>query len=181
MTYTAIETADHPSAPAHEPKVEAALGRVRRVAFLLDDAFELPIIKRRIGLDGLVGLIPGVGDGAGWAASAYILIEAARLGVGVPLLVRMGANIAADLVVGAIPLVGDLADVAFKANRRNAALLLEHFGVAEDEPVSQAIERRPQAHSLARYGTVALILTALVGVLFGVAWIAATLIGHVVA
>ncbi|MEM9696803.1 MAG: DUF4112 domain-containing protein, partial [Myxococcota bacterium] len=72
------------------------------------------------------------GDIITLAPGLYILAEAARLGVGLPKLVRMAANIAVDCLVGAIPVVGDLADLTIKANVRNEALLLDHFGIAHD-------------------------------------------------
>lgn len=157
--------------------VRAALRRVERVAYWLDDAFEIPLLRKRIGLDGVLGLVPGVGDAAGWLASLYIVVEAARLGVGVGVLLRMGTNVAVDLLVGAIPLIGDVADIAVKANRRNAALLFDHFGVApHDEPglaedAGQGMLFRPAtSHPVARAAAVLGIVAVLVAVAIGISY-----------
>ena len=105
------------------PQDEARLKRVRLLSRLLDEQFRIPGTTQRIGLDGLLGLIPGVGDAAGALLSAYILYEAIRLGTPTSVLLRMVANIGIDTVVGAIPVVGDIFDIVWKANKKNAALL----------------------------------------------------------
>ena len=102
---------------------EARLKRVRLLSRLLDEQFRIPGTTQRIGLDGLLGMIPGVGDAAGALLSAYILYEAIRLGAPTSVLLRMVANIGIDTVVGAIPVAGDIFDIAWKANKKNAALL----------------------------------------------------------
>ncbi len=101
--------------------------RMRTVTRILDTAFRIPGTKVHFGADSIVGLIPGVGDLATGAVSAYLLVEAAKLGVPRHVLLRMLANIGIDAAVGAIPLLGDLFDVAFKANRRNLALVERHL------------------------------------------------------
>jgi Domain of unknown function (DUF4112) len=103
-----------------------SIERLRQLAYLLDDRFRIPGTSYRIGLDGLIGLVPGFGDAATTLLSLYIVLEARRLGVPVAKLGRMGLNVGLDAVLGAVPLVGDLFDVAWKANRRNLALLLDH-------------------------------------------------------
>src|SRR5262245_10450567 len=102
---------------------EARLKRVRLLSRLLDEQWRIPGIAYRVGLDGLLGLIPGVGDAAGALLSAYILYEAIQLGAPRTVLLRMAANIGIDTLVGAIPVVGDIFDIAWKANKKNAALL----------------------------------------------------------
>ena len=109
------------------PWDEARLKRVRLLSRLLDEQFRIPGTTHRVGLDGLIGLIPGVGDAAGTLLSAYILYEAIRLGAPPSVLLRMAANIGIDAVVGAIPVAGDLFDMAWKANKKNAALLHAHL------------------------------------------------------
>ncbi|MGK2925679.1 MAG: DUF4112 domain-containing protein [Lysobacterales bacterium] len=96
--------------------------RVHRLARLMDSSIRLPG-GFRIGVDGLIGLVPGVGDLAAAGASFYIVAQAARAGVPARALVRMVLNVALDAVVGAIPVLGDVFDVAFKANLRNASLM----------------------------------------------------------
>jgi uncharacterized protein DUF4112 len=105
------------------PQTTARLKRVRLLSRLLDEQFRIPGTTYRVGLDGLLGLIPGVGDVAGALLSSYILYEAIRLGAPRTLLLRMVANIGIDTVVGAVPVVGDIFDIAWKTNKKNAALL----------------------------------------------------------
>lgn len=112
---------------AMTPDEARALHRIERAADWLDARFRLPGTRLRFGLDGLLGLVPGVGDAAGLAASAWIVATAREAGAPWGLVARMALNIAVDAVVGAVPLVGDLFDFGFKANRRNAALLRRHF------------------------------------------------------
>jgi hypothetical protein len=102
---------------------EARLKRIRLLSRLLDEQFRIPGMTYRVGLDGLLGLIPGVGDAAGALLSTYILYEAIRLGAPSTVLLRMIANIGIDAVGGAIPVVGDIFDMAWKTNKKNAALL----------------------------------------------------------
>ena len=103
--------------------VNARLRRVHRLSRLLDDWLRIPGTRYRIGLDGLIGLIPGLGDVIGTLLSAYILFEAIQLGTPKTLLLRMAGNIALETLVGTIPILGDIFDFAWKANRKNAALL----------------------------------------------------------
>jgi hypothetical protein len=99
------------------------VGRLRRLSYLLDNSIPIPGTPFRIGLDSIIGLIPGVGDLVGGAFSLYIMLEAARLGASHSLLARMGWNVAVDVLVGAVPVLGDLFDAGWKANVRNLALL----------------------------------------------------------
>lgn len=110
---------------APEPRSSNA---VRRLAWLLDDIVRIPGTRLRLGIDPLLGLIPGGGDLAGGALSAWIIVSAARSGAPPAVLVRMGLNVIVDALVGTVPLLGDLFDAGWKANRRNAALLEEYVG-----------------------------------------------------
>lgn len=103
--------------------------RIRRVARLMDDAITVPVINRKIGYDGIIGLIPGIGDVVTAIASSYIIAEAARAGVPKRALLKMGARLGIDTLVGMIPIVGDLYDFAYKANRKNAATALKYIEV----------------------------------------------------
>ncbi|MBR9988510.1 MAG: DUF4112 domain-containing protein [Gemmatimonadetes bacterium] len=97
-----------------------------RLAWLLDDVIRIPGTKYRFGLDPLLGLLPGGGDIAGGVLSGYIILAAARVGAPPAVLARMGVNVVIDAVVGTVPLLGDLFDAGWKANRRNAALLQQY-------------------------------------------------------
>jgi len=112
--------------PSRLSEGDPALERLRRMARQLDDSIPLPF-GARVGWDAVLGLVPGIGDGAGAVLSAIVVIEAARLGAPVPVLLRMVGNVALEAAVGAIPLVGDVFDAAWKANLRNVALLEKHL------------------------------------------------------
>jgi len=101
----------------------ARLARLRWLARLMDAQFGLPGTKFRFGVDGLVGLAPVAGDLLTGLVSLYVVWEARSLGAPPALLARMLANVAVDVAGGALPVVGDLFDAAFKANIRNVALL----------------------------------------------------------
>ncbi len=103
-------------------QTDETLARVRNLARLLDSSISLPG-GYRIGLDGLIGLVPGIGDAAAASISAYIVIQAARLGASTTTLIRMMGNILLELIVGIVPVLGDLFDFVWKANNRNVALL----------------------------------------------------------
>jgi hypothetical protein len=100
-----------------------ALQSARAVARLLDEAIEVPGTSWRIGVDPLLGLVPGVGDVLGAILSSWILLVGVRLGAPASVVARMALNVAVDAVVGSVPLAGDLADFAWKANVRNVRLL----------------------------------------------------------
>ncbi|HEX5633800.1 MAG TPA: DUF4112 domain-containing protein [Gemmatimonadales bacterium] len=102
---------------------EAHLGRYRSLAWLLDESIKLPFLPFRIGLDAIVGLVPGVGDIVVGGVGAYALFVAYRLGAPPAVLARMVGNVGIDTLVGSIPLLGDLFDAGFKANTRNRRLL----------------------------------------------------------
>ena len=104
-----------------------SLRRLSRLAGLLDDRYRIPGTNVRFGLDAIVGLVPGVGDLAGAALSGYIVLEGRRLGVPKRLLLTMVKNVAVDAALGAVPVIGDLADIHWKANRKNVHLLIDHF------------------------------------------------------
>jgi len=106
---------------------EREIERLENLAHWLDSRFRIPGTDIRFGLDAVAGLLPGIGDGGTALLSFYIVHQARRIGAPLPLRIRMTGNIVLDLLTGAIPLVGDLFDLGFKANRRNVALLREHF------------------------------------------------------
>jgi hypothetical protein len=106
-----------------DPAVARQLAFARALARLLDEAFAIPGTSLTIGLDPLVGLVPGIGDLLGAVASTLILGIAARLGAPASLLARMALNVAIDTLVGAVPIAGDLFDAGWKSNVRNVRLL----------------------------------------------------------
>lgn len=131
MTHAAQRAVDRPISPpdAEAPSAAAVAdaARVRGLARLLDSAVRIPGTDIRIGLDPILGLIPGFGDLAGAALAGWIVTTSARLGAPRPVLARMLLNVAVDAIVGTVPLLGDLFDVSLRANVRNAALLDRHL------------------------------------------------------
>ncbi|USZ69736.1 DUF4112 domain-containing protein (plasmid) [Halorussus salilacus] len=104
--------------------------RVRTISTLLDEAFEIPVINYKIGLDPIMGILPVGGDTVSAAISLYTVGEAARMGASRETLLKMLVNIGVDTVIGSIPAIGTVFDAVFKANERNVALLEEEFGIS---------------------------------------------------
>lgn len=118
-------------------KYHPQLRNAERLARLLDSQFRLPGTNWRFGLDGLVGLFaPGAGDTITAALGLYIIVTAHRLGAPATIILRMLINLAVDWLVGSIPILGDIFDFAFKAHRRNLALLRRHLLDRAEEHLS---------------------------------------------
>ena len=103
--------------------------RLRRLAWLIDGIGRIPGTRFRFGLNSVIGLTPGAGDAALAAISLYIVWEAARLGLPRDKIIRMLANVGVEAVLGAFPVIGDLFDMAWKANLRNIDIIDAHFGM----------------------------------------------------
>jgi hypothetical protein len=144
-----------------------SLRRVQVVATLLDEAVRVPGTNFRFGIDPIVGMIPGLGDLLGGAASAYIILEAARAGAPATVLLRMTMNVGMDTLVGAVPLVGDLFDFAWKSNTRNVRLLARHV-------------EAPAQTKRASIALVVLLLAILAGVAIGAAFLAVYVIRRLI-
>jgi hypothetical protein len=122
------------------------------LSHVLDDFIRIPGTSIRFGLDGIVGFIPGVGDLIGGIASCIIIIAAWVRGVSYVTVTRMVANVAIEVVVGSVPILGDMFDIAWRANRRNYALLIGSV----EEPRKQTMQ------SWLFLGGLCLVLIALV-------------------
>ena len=131
---------------------------VEQLAHWLDEAFELPGLRWRFGLDAIFGLIPGLGDTLTSLVSLYILMAANRLGVPRITLARMALNVGIDYVVGSLPILGDAFDFFWKSNKKNVALLRRHLAAT---PESQRTSRR--GDWLFVGGLIAVLLMLLVG------------------
>ena len=135
------------------------------LAWLLDESIPIPGTNRRIGLDGLIGLIPGVGDGAGFVASLFIILRAVARGVSTATIVKMFGNVLVESVVGTVPVVGDAFDLAWKSNSRN--LRLTEADLADPERT-----RRSSIATIVGSVLVTLGLLAVVGAAFAAgAWL----------
>ncbi|MDP5102802.1 MAG: DUF4112 domain-containing protein [Erythrobacter sp.] len=112
--------------------------RVTAMEKLLERSFVIPGINMPVGLDALIGLIPVLGDIVTTAMGAYIIWEARNLGMSKWKLARMGANVLFDTAIGAIPVVGDAADLVFRSNTKNLKLILRH--IDKHHPEARVIE-----------------------------------------
>lgn len=120
------------SIPAKDdPSKASTVQHLRQFSNLLDNAIRVPGTTYGIGLDPIIGLIPGGGDILGGLFSAYIMLRAFKLGVPKETLLRMASNIATETLVGTVPVLGDVFDVAWKANVKNVDLLEAHVNAPE--------------------------------------------------
>jgi hypothetical protein len=160
--------------PANEPRQSPTvldndnrLARLRRLVWWLDEGIRVPGTRIRIGLDPILGLVPGLGDAAGALLGATILVEALRRRVPRATLVRVVGNIIVDTVAGAVPVIGDVFDWVWKSNRRNLQLLERH----STEPIKARREDR-----LIVVGMMSLLVAICLGLLFAVGMLAASVV-----
>ena len=104
-----------------------ALKNLNSLAKLMDSQFKIPGTTIKFGLDALIGLVPGAGDFATFLISGYMITVMAKNGASGFVLARMVLNVVIDSLFGAIPVLGDIFDVAFKSNQRNVKLMQEHY------------------------------------------------------
>lgn len=126
------ETKEATGQPTRHSKAEVEQS-LEQLSRWMDGLFRIPGVGWRFGLDALVGLIPGVGDTATALVSFYVLAAGVRYRVPKVTLLRMGFNIGLDYVFGAIPVLGDLFDVAWKSNQKNVELLRQRATVSAAE------------------------------------------------
>jgi hypothetical protein len=122
---------DMPELDPYENAYSPELRRIEHLAHLLDGKFLVPGTNFRVGWDGLVGLIPVIGDTLTLLPQLYLVFVALRLKLGNTLLLKMLLNVLIDWLVGLIPILGDFFDIAFKSNYRNAKLVAEAIRVKE--------------------------------------------------
>lgn len=156
-------------AKAQDSASRQELRRLRRLARILDSSIPLPG-GYRIGLDGIIGLVPGIGDAIGASLSAYIVIRAAKFGATTLNLLKMMFNVLLETLLGAIPVLGDLFDFVWKANDRNMQILLNQL---DREPAPGSARQR-LSHASGVLLTAFLVLLVLlivlaVGLLFALA------------
>ena len=110
-----------------ERRQRSAIRHLDILAKLMDAQFRIPGTNIRFGIDALIGLVPGAGDLAGFLISAYMITVSAKNGASGFVLARMSLNIIIDALIGSIPILGDIFDVAFKANQKNMRLMHQHY------------------------------------------------------
>jgi hypothetical protein len=142
------------SPPAREHPVPT-ISDLQRLAHWMDSVFQIPGLPIRVGLDSLLGLLPGLGDAATSLVSLYILHAAGRHGVSRLTMARMALNIAIDWGLGTIPILGDVFDVYWKSNQKNVELLQRHVRASPSEA------RRLRSGDWAFFGILAGLLIAL--------------------
>jgi hypothetical protein len=135
----------------------------------MDEQFAIPLIGTRIGLDALIGLVPGVGDAGGAVLSSWIILGALRHRVPAVHVLRMVLNVALDTMVGAVPVLGDVFDVFFKENVDNVALILRYRDPAR--PPRSAVGVWLAAAGIAAF-LIALFLATLLAVARAFSWLA---------
>lgn len=124
----------HAARPAPDPDkqyIQPVRARLQKIAYWLDGCIPVPGTRWKVGLEPIIGLVPVAGDVIGFLLSGFIIIEAVRIGAPPRLLARMIGITVVDVLSGLVPVIGDLFDFAFKANRRNAELLSRHLDALE--------------------------------------------------
>lgn len=147
--------------------LDGPLAGLKILAHLLDSAIRIPGLNVRVGLDALLGVIPGLGDVGTSLMSLLILKEANRRGVSRVTMTRMTVNLVIDAAMGAIPVLGDAFDIYWKANEKNVRLLERHAA-----PDPRTVRRAEFSDRLFFAGLISVVLTCLIGSL----WIASTVI-----
>jgi hypothetical protein len=171
----------HMNAEVIQPRKEPPTSRTRvgrsvftdenldLLAHVLDDCFRIPGTSIRFGIDGIIGLVPFLGDVLAGLASCIIVVGAWFRGVPYVTLARMVVNLALDVLIGAIPILGDAFDIAWKANRRNYALLTRHL-------------QQPHRHTWKDFVfllCIALVLLVIFAIpLVAIAWLTAWFVRH---
>jgi hypothetical protein len=118
----------------------ATLRRLDRISRLLDSAFRIPGTRIRVGLDPVLGFVPGIGEAITTILSGWLILQAVRLGLPMPAILRMVGNVAVDTTLGAVPLAGDVVDIFWKANRRNMDILRAHLADRTDPTAGPVID-----------------------------------------
>jgi hypothetical protein len=139
------------------------LTRLRTIARVLDDVARVPGTNIRFGLDALLGLFPGAGDAVTGAVATYAIVLAAKLGAPPAVIARMAMNVLLDVAAGTIPVLGDIFDIGWKANRKNVQLL-------------ERYQLEPQKVRKSSWLVVGLALFLIIAAIVGVFYLAALLL-----
>ncbi|WP_237072704.1 DUF4112 domain-containing protein [Pseudaestuariivita rosea] len=125
--------------------MDKEIAKLERLANTMDNIVRVPGTNIRIGLDSIAGLVPVLGDSAALIPAGYIVFKSKQLGVSNHTTGRMLFNILVDVVIGSVPLVGDIFDIGWNANLRNVALLKEDIqkkaALASDDRTTLEVEK----------------------------------------
>jgi uncharacterized protein DUF4112 len=146
--------------PAHHARLRKARAEMQTIAWLLDGMFRVPGTRFRFGFDPIIGLIPAAGDLVSGAVGLYLITRAVQFRLPMIVVARMVLNSLLDFVVGAVPILGDLFDFAFRSNARNMQLFEEYVSDPERGTGDQW-----------------LFFVALLAILIGVVWLLALVLG----
>jgi len=113
--------------PTKQAENQRKLKSLDKLAWLLDSSIPIPGTSRTIGLDGIIGLVPGIGDAFAGMLSGYIIIKAIIMGLPIFVIGQMVVNMVIEGVIGVIPFFGDIFDFIFKSNRRNVRLMQNYL------------------------------------------------------
>ncbi|QGJ68426.1 DUF4112 domain-containing protein [Planctomycetales bacterium 10988] len=138
---TFLHNANRAYSYVKNPTAAQRLKRLEGFTNLLDNSFTIPGINKTVGLDGLIGLVPGVGDAATAIMGTYLLMEAKGLGVSKGTLLRMFANLIFDMSVGTVPVAGDVFDLFYKSHSKNLKLIHRDLKKKGKLPLSYEVER----------------------------------------
>jgi hypothetical protein len=141
-----------------QARLERARRELGQMAWLLDSTFRIPGTRFRFGLEPIIGLVPGAGDVVSGALGFYLVLRAVQFRLPLVVVLRMIANTVLDLIIGAVPLLGDLFDFVYKSNRRNMELFERY---ASD----------PGADTRGQWAFLAGVVAIAIGSLFLVAWL----------
>ena len=139
------------------------INNLRRLSRLLDNAIPIPGTGYRIGIDPILGLLPGGGDTIAGALGAYIIVEAARMGLSRQVVGQMVGNLVFDSVIGTIPVLGDIFDVGWKANVRNIALLEKYLPQTQPNQKSDRTWRASFVDRLFIIGLILFLILIVIG------------------
>jgi hypothetical protein len=148
-------------------RTEARLADAELLAWLLDNSIPIPGTGRRIGLDAVIGLVPGLGDVLSGGLGLLVVARGVQRGLPSIVVARMLANVALDFVIGAIPVIGDAFDLWYKSNARNVALLRRYAG-------------NPTASTTGQWTFFAVVAGAIGGVAMLIVWLIWSLFSAIV-
>jgi Domain of unknown function (DUF4112) len=162
-----VTSTDRTAQRGRQGATPRALADVELLAWLLDNSVPIPGTGRRIGLDGVVGLVPGLGDVISAGLGIFVVLRGLQVGLPRVVVARMLINLGLDVTIGAIPIIGDAFDLWFKSNARNLGLIQRHAG-------------DPGASTRGDWAFVWAVVAGAIALLLAVGWLVGSLIGWLI-